>query len=355
MTAGYRAVQWNRHKLVYDLVVIGVVVMLVAVFVMVGIGAWGSPNQISLPVLLIRGTAIAAIALLHVILAIGPAARLTDRVAPLLYNRRHLGVMFFLVASAHAAISLGYYGGFGVRDPVSAVLTDHGSYGTIASFPFEVLGFFALLVFFVMASTSHDFWLATLGARAWKWIHMLVYAGYGLVVFHVALGALQAESSRVYAAALLAGAGGLVVLHGLAALRGLVREGRGIGPQPGEDWLDVCGADEIVESAARVVYLRDGAGVAVFHHDGGFSAVANVCAHQGGPLGEGRIVGGCITCPWHGYQYMPENGRSPPPYTEKVATHRVRVRAGRVEVDPRANPPGTHVEPARAGVEAEHT
>jgi nitrite reductase/ring-hydroxylating ferredoxin subunit len=30
---------------------------------------------------------------------------------------------------------------------------------------------------------------------------------------------------------------------------------------------------------------------------------------QNGPLGEGRIVDGCITCPWHGYQYRPDTGR----------------------------------------------
>ena len=27
-----------------------------------------------------------------------------------------------------------------------------------------------------------------------------------------------------------------------------------------------------------------------------------------GPLGEGKIVDGCITCPWHGFQYRPQDG-----------------------------------------------
>jgi nitrite reductase/ring-hydroxylating ferredoxin subunit len=73
--------------------------------------------------------------------------------------------------------------------------------------------------------------------------------------------------------------------------------------------------------------------------------VSNVCQHQNGPLGEGKIVGGCITCPWHGYQYDPATGASPPPFTERVPTFRVRVRAGRVEVHCIPNPPGTRVEP----------
>jgi nitrite reductase/ring-hydroxylating ferredoxin subunit/uncharacterized membrane protein len=32
-------------------------------------------------------------------------------------------------------------------------------------------------------------------------------------------------------------------------------------------------------------------------------AMHEVCAHAGGPLAEGRIVDGCIECPWHGSRY----------------------------------------------------
>lgn len=85
-----------------------------------------------------------AILLLHIILAIGPLARLDDRVAPLLYNRRHLGVTFFLIALAHAIIAIGYYGGFGLRNPIAAVIAREGSFASISAFPFEFLGFLAL-------------------------------------------------------------------------------------------------------------------------------------------------------------------------------------------------------------------
>ena len=94
-----------------------------------------------------------------------------------------------------------------------------------------------------------------------------------------------------------------------------------------------------------VVPLAGAERVAVFRHDGRLSAVSNLCAHQNGPLGEGRIVDGCITCPWHGFQYRPEDGCAPPPFTEKLATYRVRLNGRRILLDPRPNPPGTHVEP----------
>jgi len=86
--------------------------------------------------------------------------------------------------------------------------------------------------------------------------------------------------------------------------------------------------------------------VAIFKYDGKISAVSNVCQHQNGPLGEGKIVFGCITCPWHGYQYQPDTGASPPPFVEKVPTFNVRVRNGRVFVHPQPNPAGTRAEPA---------
>ena len=85
--------------------------------------------------------------------------------------------------------------------------------------------------------------------------------------------------------------------------------------------------------------------MAIFRHGGRLSAVSNLCAHQNGPLGEGRIVDGCITCPWHGYQYRPEDGCAPPPFTERLATYRLRIENGRCCSIRVANPPGTLVEP----------
>ena len=72
----------------------------------------------------------------------------------------------------------------------------------------------------------------------------------------------------------------------------------------------------------------------------------HVCQHQNGPLGEGKIVFGCITCPWHGCQYQPDTGASPPPFVEKVPTFNVRVKNGRVFVNPQPNPAGARAEPA---------
>ena len=109
--------------------------------------------------------------------------------------------------------------------------------------------------------------------------------------------------------------------------------------------MDAFAVAEIPENRARVVCLG-GERVAIFKYEGKISAVSNVCQHQNGPLGEGKIIDGCITCPWHGYQYLPDSGASPPPFTEKISTFNVRVKQGRVWIHPQPNPPGTKATPA---------
>jgi nitrite reductase/ring-hydroxylating ferredoxin subunit/uncharacterized membrane protein len=46
--------------------------------------------------------------------------------------------------------------------------------------------------------------------------------------------------------------------------------------------------------ANSILLVRDGETIHAMHE---------VCAHAGGPLAEGRIVDGCIECPWHGSRY----------------------------------------------------
>ena len=138
-------------------------------------------------------------------------------------------------------------------------------------------------------------------------------------------------------------------LHITAGLREIPAD-RGVAKTPGasdplEGFIHVCPVDEIPEKRARIVCLS-GERVAIFKYDGKICAVSNVCQHQNGPLGEGKILDGCITCPWHGYQYLPETGASPPPFVEKVPTFNVRIENGRVLVHPKPNAPGSRAEPA---------
>ena len=319
MSVRYQAVGWNRQKKIYDGLLAAGVAMYLAIFL--ALGAAVHPYA-TLETLLIRALGTAAFLLLHVILAIGPLCRLDRRFLPLLYNRRHLGVTMFLLALAHGTFSLVQFHALGNVSILTSLFTSNTRFASVADFPFQTLGFFALVILFLMAATSHDFWLKNLSPSVWKRLHMAVYAAYALLVAHVALGALQSETSPWLAAVLGCGMAALIALH-LAAAR---HEAAADRPS-----MDAGEFAAIPEGRARVITIG-GERIAVFRHEGRPYALSNVCAHQNGPLGEGRILDGCITCPWHGYQYRPETGAAPPPFTEKVATFATEIRQGRVLV-----------------------
>ena len=113
-----------------------------------------------------------------------------------------------------------------------------------------------------------------------------------------------------------------------------------------EGFHEICPIDELEDSCAKTVFI-DQENIAIFKYNNKVSAVHNVCKHQMGPLGEGKIIDGCITCPWHGYQYKPEDGRSPEPFTEKVKTYDVKVVDKIIWVNPNPKEEGTFVEPAK--------
>jgi nitrite reductase/ring-hydroxylating ferredoxin subunit/DMSO/TMAO reductase YedYZ heme-binding membrane subunit len=341
MAVNYTAVQWNRQKRIYDSVLVGGVALYLLAF--------GALTEILFPlvteeILLIRAFGTAAFLLLHIILCIGPLCRLNPNFLPLLYNRRHAGVTCFLLALVHAVLVVATYHAGGNTNPILSIFVSSPLTGSVAGVPFQPFGFFALVILFLLAATSHDFWLANLTAPVWKALHMAVYFAYALLVLHVTFGTLQGEMSWFYVAAMAAGLLTVLGLH-LAAARKEIPLDNELKNRNADEFIDACAVADIPENRARIVCIS-GERVAIFKYDGKISAISNVCQHQNGPLGEGKIVAGCITCPWHGYQYLPETGASPPPFVEKVPTFNVRVKNGRVWIDPKPNPAGTKAEPA---------
>lgn len=74
-------------------------------------------------------------------------------------------------------------------------------------------------------------------------------------------------------------------------------------------WIFAAKASEVPPGTAKTADLG-GLRVALFHVDGRFYALADECPHQGGPLGEGRIEDGTVTCPWHQWKFEVATGRS---------------------------------------------
>jgi nitrite reductase/ring-hydroxylating ferredoxin subunit/DMSO/TMAO reductase YedYZ heme-binding membrane subunit len=345
MSVAYVSIQWNRQKRFYDAVLIASVGIYLVVF---GLITKTLFPLVTDEVMLMRAFGTAAFLLLHVILCIGPMCRLNSRFLPVLYNRRHAGVTCFLLGLIHATLVIATYHVGGDTNPVLSIFEASPLTASVSGVPFQPAGFVALVILFLMAATSHDFWLANLTAPVWKSLHMLVYLAYALLVLHVAFGVMQGEGSPVYVGAVAIGLITVLSLHIAAAKKEVasddVRKAAAV-HSIGNEFVDACAVADIPEHRARIVCIA-GERVAIFKYDGKISAVSNVCQHQNGPLGEGKIVFGCITCPWHGYQYQPDTGASPPPFVEKVPTFNVRIINGRVLVHPKPNPAGTRAEPA---------
>ncbi|MEO0337771.1 MAG: Rieske 2Fe-2S domain-containing protein [Bacteroidota bacterium] len=343
MGHNYVPIQWNRQKKLYDRILwLGILLLLISFVV----GSIIIHPTITPETLIIRSAAFIAIFLLHIILMIGPLARLDDRFLPLLYNRRHLGVSMFLFALIHGVFSIVQFHALGDTNPLVSIFTSNQHYRAISGFPFQILGFLALVILFIMAATSHDFWLKNLSPKLWKRLHMGVYIAYGLIVAHVALGALQYEEHPLYWIILIGGFLGISTLHitaGWKTFQQLQGDKKKL-EQAG--FYEIANINDLTEKCGKPFFIN-GQNIAIFKYDGKVSAVNNICRHQMGPLGEGKIIDGCITCPWHGYQYLPENGQSPPPFTEKLETYAVKVVGDMIWVNPDPKPEGTFVEPAK--------
>jgi methionine sulfoxide reductase heme-binding subunit len=338
MSEKYKAISLNRQKKIYDLLLFAGILLYLLLFI--GLGTILSPTETA-ETLIIRAFGTCAILLLHIVLIIGPLCRFSPKFLPLLYNRRHLGVTTFLIGAVHGVFSIIQFHSFGDVNPIISLLTSNTNFTSVADFPFQILGFIALIILFLMAITSHDFWLKNLTAPVWKTLHTLVYVAYTLLIAHILLGVLQSETNPILLIILGFGVCLVVGLHLFSSFRE-VKSDKEISTNS-DDFVDVCAVDEIPEKRACIATIS-GERVAIFKYDGKISAVSNVCQHQNGPLGEGEIIDGCITCPWHGFQYLPETGQSPPPFTEKIPTFQTKIENGRVFVNSKPEKAGTWVE-----------
>ncbi|MEA2843644.1 MAG: hypothetical protein QOJ69_1315 [Actinomycetota bacterium] len=74
-----------------------------------------------------------------------------------------------------------------------------------------------------------------------------------------------------------------------------------------EDWVDVAAEEELAADGPLVVTVGDDT-VLVVRQDGKLYAISDVCGHLGGPLHEGEIGAGCVTCPWHASVFRLDDG-----------------------------------------------
>jgi nitrite reductase (NADH) small subunit len=93
----------------------------------------------------------------------------------------------------------------------------------------------------------------------------------------------------------------------------------------------VARVDEIPPGTIAAVQV-DGEDIAVANVGGEFFATQGHCLHLQGPLGEGRLEGPVLSCPWHGWQYDVRTGENEFDRAIQLQTYAVKVEDGEVKV-----------------------
>ena len=93
----------------------------------------------------------------------------------------------------------------------------------------------------------------------------------------------------------------------------------------------VARVEEVPPGTVTTVRVGDEA-IALANVGDEFYATQPECLHLHGPLGEGRLDGCVLTCPWHGWQYDVRTGENEFDRAIQLRTYEVRVEDGRVEV-----------------------
>jgi 3-phenylpropionate/trans-cinnamate dioxygenase ferredoxin subunit len=98
-------------------------------------------------------------------------------------------------------------------------------------------------------------------------------------------------------------------------------------------FVPVAKIDDVPLGRVKVVEV-EGESVALCNVNGTIYAVANVCTHDGGPLGEGSLEDGEIECPRHGARFSVRTGEVRAlPAIMPIPTFAVKVEGEEVWVD----------------------
>ena len=103
--------------------------------------------------------------------------------------------------------------------------------------------------------------------------------------------------------------------------------------QPSEiEFVEVAAARELA-SGERLFIEVDGRMIVVFNIAGQYFAIADVCSHDDGPVGEGELDGHHVTCPRHGAEFDVRTGKAiKMPAVIDIPAYPVEERDGRIYI-----------------------
>jgi nitrite reductase (NADH) small subunit len=97
--------------------------------------------------------------------------------------------------------------------------------------------------------------------------------------------------------------------------------------------VDVGAIDDVPQRGARCVKKGD-LTIAIFRtQDDQFFALEDKCPHKNGPLSQGIVHDGCVTCPLHNWVISLSSGQAQGADEGETRTFTVEVRDGRLLLD----------------------
>jgi len=98
------------------------------------------------------------------------------------------------------------------------------------------------------------------------------------------------------------------------------------------EFFEIAPADELPAGERLFVTIGE-LSIVVFNIAGNLYAIADLCSHDNGPLGDGDVDGNEIVCPRHGARFTISNGSALGlPAVADIPAYPVRVREGMIEV-----------------------
>ncbi len=98
------------------------------------------------------------------------------------------------------------------------------------------------------------------------------------------------------------------------------------------EYLEIAPASEL-PNGERLFFEVEGREIVIFNIAGQFFAIADICTHDDGPLGDGDLEGYNIVCPRHGGEFDVRTGKAVQlPVVVDVPAYPVQVVDGMIQV-----------------------
>jgi len=96
--------------------------------------------------------------------------------------------------------------------------------------------------------------------------------------------------------------------------------------------VDVARAADLPPGQVIEVFVG-GRPYAICNLEGAFYALDGACIHHGGPLGQGRLDGAHLVCPYHLWAFDCRTGQYDRDPAHRVASYPVQVRDGQIFIE----------------------